>query len=169
VEQSVASGAKVEVGGKFDPKERYVAPTVLTNVTPQSAVMSEEIFGPVLPVMTYSKREDVYRFIDKNGKPLALYVFSQDKGAVEEVLRNTTSGGVAVNNVVIHLANPNLPFGGVGGSGQGNYHGPYGFKAFSHERAVLTQGSQNMLKLVYPPYSGKQKEMATKMLRKLNG
>ncbi|HLL52355.1 MAG TPA: aldehyde dehydrogenase family protein [Myxococcaceae bacterium] len=169
VEQSVASGAKVEVGGKFDPKERYVAPTVLTNVSPQSAVMSEEIFGPVLPVMTYSKREDVYRFIDKNGKPLALYVFSQDKGAVEEVLRNTTSGGVAVNNVIVHLANPNLPFGGVGGSGQGNYHGPYGFKAFSHERAVLTQGSQNLLKMVYPPYSGKQKEMAAKMLRKLNG
>jgi len=167
VDRSVTAGAKVEAGGVADAPSRYLAPTVLSGVKPDMAVMEDEIFGPVLPVMTYGKREDVYRHIQAGGKPLALYLFSQDKKAVEEVFQNTTSGGAVVNNVLIHVANPNLPFGGVGMSGLGNYHGLYGFRTFSHERAVTVQWMKSLASVFFPPYRGKAQDMASRATRLL--
>jgi aldehyde dehydrogenase (NAD+) len=153
VREAVARGAHVEIGGDGDPEERYFAPTILTNVDPASHLMREEIFGPVLPIVSYGTLEEALDFVHRNGKPLALYVFSDREDVIERVLRETTSGGTVVNNVVLHLANPNLPFGGVGESGMGNYHGEYGFRTFSHERAVLKQGVADVFRYLYPPYT----------------
>jgi len=152
LDDAVSLGARVEIGGAIDAAELYIAPTVLTRVAFDSPVMAEEIFGPILPILTYHKLEDVPALITARDKPLALYVFAQDQRAIDLVIDNTTAGGTCINNAVIHFANPNLPFGGVGASGSGNYHGIYGFKAFSHERAVLRQGRLDVLKTVYPPY-----------------
>ncbi|QAT82152.1 aldehyde dehydrogenase [Corallococcus coralloides] len=167
LDRTVAAGAKVEAGGTADGPSRYVAPTVLSGVTTKMPIMEAEIFGPVLPVLTYERREEVYAHINEGGKPLALYVFSQDSKMVEEVLQHTTSGGVVVNNVLIHVANPNLPFGGVGMSGLGNYHGHYGFKTFSHERAVMVQWMKSLAAVFFPPYRGKTQEWASKATRML--
>jgi aldehyde dehydrogenase (NAD+) len=114
--------------------------------------MREEIFGPILPVLTYRTLDEAVERINALGKPLALYVFSRREESIARVLRETSSGGSAVNNVVIHLANPNIPFGGVGESGQGSYHGWYGFRAFSHERSVLRQGRASLASAFHPPY-----------------
>jgi aldehyde dehydrogenase (NAD+) len=165
VDRSVAAGATVEVGGAADGPSRYVSPTVLSGVRSDMPIMEGEIFGPVLPVMTYQKREEVYAHLQAGGKPLALYVFSQDKRAVEDIFQNTTSGSAMVNNVIVQVVNPNLPFGGVGMSGLGNYHGLYGFKTFSHERAVMVQWMKSLAAMFFPPYRGKAQEMASRATR----
>ena len=165
VDRSVAVGATVEVGGAADGPSRYVSPTVLSGVKPDMPIMEGEIFGPVLPVMTYQKREEVYAHLQAGGKPLALYIFSQDKRAVEDIFQNTTSGSAMVNNVIVQVVNPNLPFGGVGMSGLGNYHGLYGFKTFSHERAVMVQWMKSLAAMFFPPYRGKAQEMASRATR----
>lgn len=162
-------GAKVELGADFDEAERYVSPTVLTSVPKEVRLMQEEIFGPILPVVTYDREEEIFQHVDEAGKPLALYVFAEDNSAVERILRNTSAGGTVVNNVLIHLGNSNLPFGGVGPSGQGNYHGEYGFKAFSHERAVLKQGPMNFVRLLHPPYEGERIRKMLAALRRIAG
>jgi len=154
LDDSVAGGAKVAFGGATDAAERYIAPTILTGVRPDSAVMSEEIFGPILPILTYKSFDEVAPFVTSRDKPLALYVFSESDDRIDSVIANTTAGGTCINNTVIHFANHNLPFGGVGASGNGNYHGFWGFKTFSHERAVLRQGRIDMLKQIYPAYGG---------------
>lgn len=153
LEESIRHGARVEVGGISKADERYLAPTILSGVREDSPIMKEEIFGPILPVLAYRDIAEVIRIIQSKEKPLALYVFSRDEAAVERVLRNTTAGGTCVNSMIIHLANPDLPFGGVGNSGMGNYHGYYGFRAFSHERAILRQGWIDTLRFFYPPYT----------------
>jgi len=153
LEGSVAAGARVEVGGTTDAAERYVAPTVLSGVTWEMTAMAEEIFGPVLPVIAYDSLDDALRRIRERPAPLALYVFARDPGVVERVLGRTTAGGTVVNDTLVHLANPGLPFGGVGESGQGSYHGWFGFRAFSHERAVLVRGRFAPGRALYPPYS----------------
>lgn len=165
LDESVSQGAKVEIGGGSDAGELFIAPTVLTNVKPDAPVMAEEIFGPILPILTYKKLDEVPPFIAARDKPLALYVFGSDQRAIDTVIDNTTAGGTCINNALIHFANPNLPFGGVGPSGTGNYHGYYGFKAFSHERAVLQQGRADMLKSVYPPYGPKVSKMVKWMFK----
>jgi len=116
-------------------------------------------------VLTYKSFDEVAPFVTARDKPLALYVFGSDRDRIDEVIANTTAGGTCVNNTLIHFANGNLPFGGVGPSGTGNYHGVYGFKAFSHERAVLRQGRIDMLKQVYPPYGPKVAKMINFMRR----
>ncbi|HEX8698211.1 MAG TPA: aldehyde dehydrogenase family protein [Myxococcaceae bacterium] len=166
LDRSVAAGARVETGGQSDPATRYLAPTLLSGVRPDMPLMEGEIFGPVLPVLTYERLDTVYAHIAAGGKPLALYVFSQNKAMVEEVFQRTTSGGAVVNNVLLHIANPNLPFGGVGMSGLGNYHGHHGFKTFSHERAVVVQQLPSAASLFFPPYDGKGlKGLAARLTR----
>jgi aldehyde dehydrogenase (NAD+) len=152
LEESVARGAKIEFGGYANPQERYLAPTLLSQVTPDSPIMEEEIFGPILPILTFRSIDEAIGLIRSKEKPLALYVFSENSKTVEKVLSHTTAGGSCVNAAVIHLGNSSLPFGGVGQSGMGNYHGIFGFRALSHERAVLRQGSIDLLRLFYPPY-----------------
>ena len=165
LEGSVAAGAKVEAGGRTDAAERYIAPTLLTDVTAQMPVMQEELFGPLLPILTYEREDEVHALVRKLGKPLALYLFSRDRAAVERWLQSTTSGGVSVNNTLLHITNPNLPFGGVGGSGQGSYHGEFGFRTFSHERGVLRQRKPDLSTGFFPPYTAKKARLARLLSR----
>ncbi|MBN2054817.1 aldehyde dehydrogenase family protein [bacterium] len=150
---SVAAGATVAFGGAADAAERYMEPTLLADVTMDSPIMAGEIFGPILPVMTFASLDEPIAVVRGMEKPLALYFFSSSEEAVARIRGETTSGGACINSVIIHVANPNLPFGGVGRSGMGNYHGLYGFRTFSHERAVLRQGRPDSLRFFYPPYT----------------
>jgi aldehyde dehydrogenase (NAD+) len=135
-DDAIEKGAKVAVGGELDESDLTVHPTMLTGVTPQMKILQEEIFAPILPVMTYDNIDQAIGYIEARDKPLALYVFSPNDANVEKVLQRTSSGGVTVNGVFSHYLENRLPFGGVNGSGIGSYHGYFGFKAFSHERAV---------------------------------
>ncbi len=161
--------AKIEnenrlLGDSSFADDNYLPP-ILFETTFGSPIMEDEIFGPILPVITYKKIDDVIKFIQEGPKPLALYVFSKNKKFINTVLNSTTSGGAVVNHVVLHLANPCLPFGGVGDSGQGSYHGEFGFRAFSHEKSVLRQSPLTLTKLYFPPYSSSLSKMAFKLLR----
>jgi len=130
-------GATVVCGGEVIEETLSVHPTILTNVPADALIMSEETFGPILSIFTYKEVEEVYASLHKQPKPLALYVFSESEEFVEDVLANTTSGGVTVNNCLMHVAEHHLPFGGVNASGMGSYHGIHGFRELSHQRAVL--------------------------------
>ena len=135
-DDAVAQGATIAAGGDLDESDLTVHPTMLTDVTPQMKILQEEIFAPVLPVMTYDDLDQVIGYIEARDKPLALYVYSSNQDNIQKVLDRTSSGGVTVNGVFSHYLENRLPFGGVNGSGMGSYHGHFGFKAFSHERAV---------------------------------
>jgi aldehyde dehydrogenase (NAD+) len=137
-------------GGEYDKSERYLAPTILTDVRVDSAVMTEEIFGPIFPVITFKEIEEVIRFVTEREKPLALYYFGT-KG--DYVLRHTSSGGACVNDVIMHIANENVPFGGVGNSGMGRYHDKESFNAFSHTRSIIATGNRIDLPFRYMPYN----------------
>lgn len=137
LEDAVNRGARVLIGGTVDEETRYIQPTLLDNVPADARIMDEEIFGPLLPVISYRSPDEVIARVNTGPKPLALYVFSRDKAATQHILENTTSGGACVNHSMIQFLHGNLPFGGVGNSGFGNAHGYAGFKAFSHERAVV--------------------------------
>ena len=142
-DDAIAQGATVAAGGEMEEADLTVHPTMLTEVTPQMKILQEEIFAPVLPVMTYEDIDQVIGYIAARDKPLALYIYSDNAGNVQRVLDRTSSGGVTVNGVFSHYLENQLPFGGVNHSGTGSYHGYFGFKAFSHERAVylhLRQG-----------------------------
>ena len=165
--EAVAAGAKVAIGGVVDAAQRYMGPTILTDVGADSPIMREEIFGPILPVITYESLDEVFGVIRAREKPLALYIFATDKAAIETILANTTAGGSCVNSVVVHAVNPNLPFGGVGHSGMGSYHGVHGFRALSHERAVLRQGRLDSLRYFYPPYTAAVRKRIHMALKRL--
>ncbi|WP_293370399.1 aldehyde dehydrogenase family protein [Nevskia sp.] len=136
LDDALKRGAKIAFGGGSDAEALTMEPTVLIDVPADALVMQEEIFGPLLPVVTYDDPSEVHGHIRGGGKPLALYVFSQDQAFVDGVLRNTSSGGVSVNGWALHWFEPALPFGGVNSSGSGRYHGEHGFREVSHERAV---------------------------------
>jgi aldehyde dehydrogenase (NAD+) len=158
-----STSAKVDVGGETDRAERYVAPTVLTGVDLGDPVMDDEIFGPILPVVTVRDMDEATKVVSSRDKPLALYVFSRSKEVVDRVLAGTSSGGVGVNCTVVQLAVPGLPFGGVGPSGMGAYHGRAGFDTFSHRRAVLAKPTRPDPPVQYPPYT-KAKEWVLKRM-----
>ena len=138
-DDAVAKGAKVAVGGTLEGADRTIHPTMLTDVTPDMLIMQEEIFAPIVPVLTYEKIDDVIEYIAGRGKPLALYMFSNNRHNIDKVLSRTSSGGVTINGFFSHYLENRLPFGGVNQSGMGSYHGVFGFKAFSHERAIYIQ------------------------------
>jgi aldehyde dehydrogenase (NAD+) len=152
LEQLLTGGTPV-VGGETRADERYVAPTVLRDVAPGSPVMTEEIFGPILPVIPVTDVDEAIGFVNERDRPLALYVFSESDGVQERVLEQTSSGGACVNATVMHVAVPDLPFGGVGASGMGAYHGKAGFDVFSHRKSVLVKPTRLDPKLAYPPYT----------------
>jgi aldehyde dehydrogenase (NAD+) len=152
VEDAVAKGAKLAIGGAFDVDERYASPTILTGVTTDMSIMEEEIFGPLLPIIAYDSIEEVLTFVQSRPKPLALYVFGKSRSGVDEILGRTTSGSACVNDLIVQIENLNVPFGGIGMSGTGNYHGFFGFKTFSHERNYMRQGALNLTSSFYPPY-----------------
>ncbi len=128
---------KVVAGGGTDPKARYIAPTLLENVTDSDPIMGEEIFGPILPIFAYSDPEKVIRAIRSRPKPLALYLFSRDSGLCDRILNQTSAGGVCINDTIAHIVSETLPFGGVGDSGMGAYHGRHSFDTFSHYKSVM--------------------------------
>ena len=136
VDDAVAKGAHTAVGGTLEEGDFTIHPTMLTEVTPDMKILQEEIFAPVLPVMTYDNLDQVIGHISSRDKPLALYIYSNDQANVQKILDRTSSGGVTVNGVFSHYLENQLPFGGVNQSGMGSYHGYFGFKAFSHERAI---------------------------------
>jgi aldehyde dehydrogenase (NAD+) len=142
-------------GGEVNIQERFVSPTILDNISAGDPVMQEEIFGPILPVMEFGSVREVTDYISSNPKPLALYYFSEDTVKQAELLGKTSSGGACINDVITHVANPNLPFGGVGNSGMGKYHGKFSFDTFSHQRAVIKKSTRVDVPVRYPPYRGK--------------
>ena len=148
-----ASGRK-HSGGTVDAADRYIAPTLLIDPDLGSPVMQEEIFGPLLPVIAVDSIDEAVAFVNDRPKPLALYVFSDDDDIVDDVLDRTTSGGAGVNNTLLHIAPPDLPFGGVGPSGMGAYHGQTGFDTFSHLRSVYDRSVRPDPSLIYPPFGG---------------
>jgi aldehyde dehydrogenase (NAD+) len=154
----------VAVGGRVDLADRYVAPTVMVDPSPEGALMQEEIFGPILPVLAVDGPDDAIAFITAREKPLALYVFAEDDAVVDAVVQGTSSGGVCVNQTLMHLLPPNLPFGGVGNSGMGAYHGRTGFEVFSHHKSVLRKPTRPDLKLLYPPYKPRVEKLVRKVL-----
>jgi aldehyde dehydrogenase (NAD+) len=154
----------VAVGGEHDLSTRYLAPTVLTGVKPDAAVMDDEIFGPILPVLTYTDLDEALAFVNERPKPLALYVFAGKDATVDRVVSHTTAGGVTVNHTLLHLAVADLPFGGVGASGMGAYHGEAGFKIFSHAKPVLSRPTMPDPSLAYPPYTSLKRRILRKFL-----
>ncbi len=157
-------GQKTFVGGKTEVKERYIAPTVLTDVSEDSAVMADEIFGPILPVLSVSTLDQAIEFVNRRPKPLALYVFSSNAERAERVLERTSSGGACVNEVVNHLVPHELPFGGVGASGMGAYHGRASFDTFSHKKSVLDKPTYVDPALRYPPYTDQKVRWAKRLV-----
>jgi len=138
-DDAVAKGAKVAVGGTLEPADRTIHPTLLTDVTPDMQIMQEEIFAPIVPLVTYKNLDEVIGHITRGGKPLALYIYSNNQNNIDKLLSRTSSGGVTINGFFSHYLESQLPFGGVNQSGMGSYHGVFGFKAFSHERAIYIQ------------------------------
>ncbi|NWU97831.1 AL3A2 dehydrogenase, partial [Upupa epops] len=161
-------GQKIAHGGESDEATCFIAPTILTDVSPDSKVMEEEIFGPVLPILTVKNVDEAIEFINRGEKPLALYVFSNDKKLIKRVISETSSGGVTGNDVIMHYFLSTLPFGGVGNSGMGAYHGKYSFETFSHRRACLIKDlkMEGTNKIRYPPNSQKKVDWAKFFLLK---
>jgi aldehyde dehydrogenase (NAD+) len=156
------TSGEVAVGGRTDPGRRLIEPTLLRRVSPDAPIMREEIFGPVLPVIPVKSIDEAVDFVNERDKPLALYVFSRDEEVQREVLERTSSGGVCVNGTLLHLSNPALPFGGVGPSGMGAYHGRHSFETFSHRKSVLYRGLRFDPSFLYPPYTN----WKTRLLRR---
>lgn len=140
------------IGGKLDPNDNYIAPTVIDNVLMEHKVMESEIFGPILPVVEYEDLSQAIAIVNSRPKPLSLYLFSDNRETQERILRQTTSGGGSVNDTVVHLSTQSLPFGGVGDSGMGRYHGKSGFDTFSNKKSILKRPFWLDVKLRYPPY-----------------
>lgn len=161
LDAAVAAGAEIIAGGDREATSRYLAPTFLVKTTEQMAISQEEIFGPVLPIIGYGDLDEVIARINRGPKPLALYVFDRAELA-DRLVAETSSGSVGVNLVVMPFIHPNLPFGGIGNSGQGAAHGLAGFRAFSHEKAVMTNRF-SPLTMLFPPY-GKRVARLTKIL-----
>jgi aldehyde dehydrogenase (NAD+) len=141
---------KVWVGGETDPESLRIAPTVLDEVTWEDAVMQEEIFGPILPVLSFRQLSEVVDQVSRQPKPLALYYFSEDPAKQEAILEQLSFGGGCINDTILHLATPYLPFGGVGSSGMGSYHGKYSFDCFSHHKSVVKQTTRFDISIRYP-------------------
>ena len=161
---SLITSGKVAIGGQSEQAERYIAPTVLVDVDQNSAVMQEEIFGPILPVLEVGSIDEAIGFVNSRPHPLALYVFAQDNSVNEKVVAETTSGGVTVNGTIMHMTGPYLPFGGIGESGMGAYHGQSGVDVFQHLKPVLKRSTMLDAPLAYPPYTKRKFSILKKFI-----
>lgn len=155
---------QIIIGGTTNPNTRFIEPTLI-EATWTSASMEDEIFGPLLPILTYRDLDDAIKSINKLSKPLALYLFTSNKQVEEKVLTEISSGGVSINNTLTHLANPELPFGGVGNSGIGAYHGHYSFTTFSHKKSILKTSTKINVPLLFPPYNDKNLKLVRRFLK----
>lgn len=158
IKDACTKGATAVIGAQFTPEDienRYTPATVLTGVTPDMKIMESEIFGPILPIVAYDSLDEAITFVQNRPKPLAIYIFGKSEAKINEVIARTTSGSTCVNHCILQIENLSVPFGGVGMSGTGNYHGFYGFKTFSHERNIMEQGAFDAVNNLYPPYHQK--------------
>ena len=146
---------KVYFGGNYNKEKLYIEPTILNNVTWDDKVMEEEIFGPILPILEFNDLDSTLKIINAKPKPLALYYFSEDNLKIKKVLNSTSSGGVAINDTVVHVASNSIPFGGVGQSGMGSYHGKESFQTFTHNKSVIKRGTWIDISLRYAPFEDK--------------
>ena len=161
---ALMEGGTAVIGGETDAATRYIAPTVLLDVHPDAQIMKEEIFGPLLPIVDVASTDEAIAHINANPHPLALYVFTGDKRVAVDVIDRTTAGGVTVNGTIMHFSNPNLPFGGIGESGMGGYHGKSGVRLFQHMKPVLTRGTKMDPSIAYPPYTDRKAKIFRKVL-----
>jgi aldehyde dehydrogenase (NAD+) len=152
LDDAKAKGGVVLTGGEVATESQFIAPTLIEGMSDDSAIMQEEIFGPLLPIITYSDINEVISYINAKPKPLALYIYSKDNKLTDKVIRETSAGDTCVNQTVMHFLHPNLPFGGVNNSGIGKSGGVWGFRAFTHERSVLVD-KHSSLSMFYPPYT----------------
>ncbi|KAK4762501.1 hypothetical protein SAY86_008269 [Trapa natans] len=155
---------KIVLGGQRDEKLLKIAPTVLLDVPEDSQIMQEEIFGPLLPILTVETLEESFELINSRQKPLAAYLFTNDEQMKKKFVQNVSAGGMAINDAIIHVTVPGLPFGGVGESGMGAYHGKFSFDAFSHKKGVLYRGFEGDSSLRYPPYTQKKQTLMKALL-----
>ena len=142
-------------GGNYDEETLYFEPTILTNIREDASVLKEEIFGPIFPVMTFNNLDQVIKYINKRDKPLALYYFSEDKNNIKRVIKETSSGGVTINDTILHVGTTNIPFGGVGTSGIGAYHGKKSFDTFTHEKGIVERGTFIEFSFRFAPFKNK--------------
>jgi len=170
LEDARSKGARIvtinPAGETFDPASRKQPPVLVLGATPEMKLMQEEIFGPILPVLGYDRIEEAISYINRHDRPLALYWFGADGASRDKVLNQTISGGVTLNDCIWHIAQEDQPFGGVGASGTGSYHGEWGFRTFSKEKPVFTQSRLNGMFLMYPPY-GKTVERMLALLKRI--
>ncbi len=159
-------GARLLFGGEADPAKRYIEPTVVWNPPAGSQLMQEEIFGPILPLLPFQDDEEVIAAINSRPKPLALYIYARDRKFIRRIIGSTSSGGVVINHSMLHVLHERLPFGGVGASGLGSYHGFYGFRAFSHERAIL-EDKFSPSRILFPPYTSLPRRAIALLLKVL--
>lgn len=165
IQEALDAKAELIYGGDTDIQDRYISPTIIEKVDPHSSLMKEEIFGPILPIIPFNQISEVIHTINEGPKPLALYMYSHSELNIQEVLKETSSGGVCINDNLLHFGNHHLPFGGVGASGMGNYHGYHGFRTFSHEKALLRQSwVGRFLRIMYPPYTQSKQNILKKIL-----
>ena len=157
--ESLLQDGDIITGGKTNSQERYIAPTLMENISLEVPLMQEEIFGPILPILEYNNLTEAINFINQRPKPLALYLFSKSKQKQTQILENTSSGGVCLNDTIMHVGVTDLPFGGVGNSGIGSYHGKYSFDTFSHFKSVLKKPFRLDLNWRYAPYEKKLAQM----------
>lgn len=161
---SYLDGMNCVIGGENNIDDCYIAPTVVLDPPLDSNLMTQEIFGPILPIITVDDLKDAIPLIKAKPKPLAMYVYSADKSFIDEVIHGTSAGSVAINDGMMFMANPNLPFGGVGNSGMGRYHGVFGFETFSHFKSVIDRGTIIDPSLRYPPFNKLKLEIIKKIL-----
>jgi len=164
LDDAKARGAKILVGDVVDEASCFIAPTLLENIPDDAKIMTEEIFGPLLPIISYTDVDDVIRRINSDQKPLALYVWSRTESNIQKLMQQTSSGGACINHAVVQFLHGNLPFGGVNNSGIGSGHGHYGFKAFSHERAVVRTRVM-LASMFFPPYSDRMRSLVKLMTK----
>ncbi|MCF6356842.1 MAG: aldehyde dehydrogenase family protein [Draconibacterium sp.] len=158
IENAKDLNATIEAGGTYNKNEKYIEPTIISNLKPESNLLNEEIFGPIMPIITFNKLDEAIDYINKGSKPLALYIYSKSKKAIKKIINNTRAGSTCINNNVVQYTNHHLPFGGSNTSGIGKSHGVFGFKEFSNERSVVKQHTKGSVELLFPPYNNfKQK------------
>src|SRR6476659_1907303 len=159
-----ATKGNVVIGGGSDASTISIQPTVVVDPDPAEPLMTDEIFGPILPIMTVQSLDDAIRFVDSRPKPLAAYLFTKTKSIRERVIKEVPAGGMVINHLLFHFATNKLPFGGVGPSGMGAYHGRFGFEEFSHKKAVMTKQTRpDAMSFMYPPYTKTAKKLARKL------
>ena len=162
---SLLNCSNIYFGGQSDRAKRYIAPTILNDVNFNDPIMQEEIFGPLLPVLTFSDLDQAIANVNKKPNPLACYVFTSDKKVKKKIIKKIAFGGGAINDSIMHISNPNLPFGGVGSSGFGRYHGKEGFDSFSNFKSILDKPTWFESSLKYAPYTQKKLAIIKKLLK----